>query len=225
MGCKNSAILAVLEIASLNEWKSNAQRAGYLDVSELVERANRIEKCLGDVLEQNSEGNEQLVVPAPPTPNEQLKSDLLVSNGRPKDIAFFESMSRRANISAITRIFACAALVYLNVAVYGPLAGHPKIHGTVSRTIAALKELRDPTALGILAWPLCIAGCMAIDWQMDFFRHLSLDFDKLSDVKSGNLKRSFLIMEECWRLRRDGTAETPGWRQAMESLDMKILLI
>lgn len=203
IGCENSAILAILETTELKQWKAKSQEAGNFNVANLVNSAMKIESALVEILEHCTELFEQATIFASSARNDQMTDPMLV-----------EGVCRTSQTGAITRIFACAALVYLNVVVYGPLSDHPKIHETVSRTITALKELRNRATLGMLAWPLCVAGCMASGWQMEFFRQLSLDFDKISDLKSGNLKRSFAVVEECWRLRSDGI-ETPDWQQAM----------
>ena len=163
LGCENPPIIAILEIASLNEWKSKAESTGVLDVRELVDRATVIEKSLEEVLEKYSGGDKRFAELGSLTLSEQLNSGSLNWSEQLKDPAVPEAMSRKASISAITRIFASAALVYLNVVVYGPRAWHPKIKESVSRTILALRALRDRKALGILAWPLCLAGCMATD--------------------------------------------------------------
>jgi len=224
LGCENSPVIAILEIASLNEWKSKAEDMGVLDGRELVDRASFIEKTLAKVLKEYSEGDERFAEFGSLSLNEQLVSESPDWNGQWKESIFPEALSRKASTSAITRIFASAALVYLNVVVYGPRADHPKIRESVYRTIIALRALHDRKALGILSWPLCLAGCMATDWQVSFFRQLSFEFENVSDVVSGNLKKSFLIMEECWRLRREQEIGS-DWLQAMESLNMKILLI
>jgi hypothetical protein len=214
IGCENSVILSILEIAELSEWKTTSQNTGNFNVVELVDGARKIEKCLGEVLEQCAKFFELASGLRSSTRTEQLDDSTLP-----------EAVRRRSETSAITRVFACAALVYLYVVVHGPLPDHPKIHESVSLSITALKELHNRAGLGMLAWPFCVAGCMATDWQMDFFRNISSDCERVSDVKSPNLKRTFLIMEECWRLRRDVAEERLGWQRAMESLNMKILLI
>jgi hypothetical protein len=227
MGCENSVILAMIEIIELKSWKLAEQKAGSLDSCELIARASPLEKCLEKVIEQHSSEIGQLTTLASSDWDELLKSESLALDERSHDTSFLEANSRSPNTSAITRIFACAALVYLNVVVHGSLAEHPKIRGSVCRTIAALKGLRDRSLLGMLAWPLCIAGSMATDWKMEFFTELSNETEKVSDVRFGNLKRCFMIMKECWRLRRAAPDGTVGvdWSDAMDRLDMKILLI
>ena len=224
LGCDNAPVIAIRDIALLNDRKSKAEKAGGLGVRELVDRAAVIETLLEEVLRQYSGDDKPCTEFGSLGPNERLIPESLDRNRQCKDPAVSDPMSRKTSTSAITRIFASAALVYLNVVMYGPLAEHPKIMESVSRTIIALRALHDRKALGILSWPLCLAGCMAPDWQVNFFRQLSPESENVSDVTSGNLKKSFLIIEECWRLRREGKMGS-DWLQAMESLNMKILLI
>jgi hypothetical protein len=212
VGCEKSVIVAIMETTELKEWKATSQTVRKFSQAEFIACATRIESSLGEILEQCSGVRERAAILGSSAGKDQLTEPALV-----------EGICRRSQISAVTRIFACAALVYLNVVVYGFHPDHPKIHENVSRAITAFKELRNQTVLGMLAWPLCIAGCMATDWQTDFFKEISLD-QGMSDLKSWNWKRSFSIVEECWRLRKDGT-NTPGWQQTMEALNMNILLI
>lgn len=225
MGCENSVIVSIMKVACLDGRKSSSLETPITDVPKHVEGAARIENDLANILEQHSRALTKLAPSESPTRDSQSMSELLVGNEQPNDPAFVGAIARKASTSAVTRIFACAALVYLNVVMYGPSAEHPKIYGKVSQVITALEELHDSTALGILAWPLCIAGCMATGWQVDSFKRLSLQFGSVSDVKSGNLKRSSMIMEECWRMRGEGKPSSPYWKDAIESLDMKVLLI
>jgi hypothetical protein len=222
MGCKNSAVLAIREIALLHEWNSSAGGTEGFDECQLVDHASFIEKSLEELLEECSKSDGKFASFASIGLNERLNPESQRWSKVLEDPAF-QATSRSANTSEITRVFACAALVYLNVVVYGPHADHPKIKESISRTNAALGALHNRNTLGLLVWPICLAGCMATGQHMGFFKSLSLEFENVSNGRSGNLKKSFLIMEECWRLREStGVAD---WLQAMESLNMKILLI
>lgn len=218
LGCANGVVVAIMEIASLNAWKINPQNAGVADVDELGRQARPIERALEDVLEKYSEGYDGA------GSSESKQSESLQLSGTLENTRLDNTTTRKTNASAITRVFASAALVYLNVVVFGPHPDNPKIKESVAWTISALDVLPDPKVLGVLAWPLCLAGCMASYERINFFRKLVPACEKASDVKSGNLRKCFLIMEECWRLRREGLVGL-DWRQAMESLDMKILLM
>jgi len=218
-GCKNSVVIAIREIALLHEWKSRVRDTEEFDECRLVDRASVIEMTLEVLLEDCSESDGGLAWL-------NLNDNLDPASQRwstPFAAPGFQATSRNANIPEITRIFACAALVYLHVVRYGSYAENPKIQESVSRTIMALGALRNQNTLGILVWPICLAGCMAAGPQIDFFRNLCFEVENVSSVKSGNLKKAFLIMEECWRLR-ESTGEA-DWLQAMEILNMKILLI
>lgn len=221
-GCKNSAVLAIREIALLHEWKSSAGGTEGFDECQLIDRASFIEKSLEELLEECCDSDGKFASFGSLSLNKRLDPESQRWSKTLEDPAF-QATSRNANISEITRVFACAALVYLNVVVYGPHAEHPKIKESVSRTTMALGALHNKNTLGLLVWPICLAGCMATNQHVGFFKSLSLEFENVSNGKSGTLKKSFLIIEECWRLREStGVAD---WLQAMESLNMKILLI
>jgi hypothetical protein len=66
-------------------------------------------------------------------------------------------------IQNITRVFAGAALVYLQVTISGAYPGIPEIQRGVARTMAALDKLEDKSLVRNLLWPVCIAGCMATE--------------------------------------------------------------
>ena len=180
---------------------------------EFEDRASNLDRSLANILEQCSGTLEQTTIVLPLTSNDQFSQ-----------LTEVEGVCRRSHTTELTRIFACAALVYLNLVVYGPHPDHPKIQESVSQVVTSVTEVQNRSTLGMLAWPLCVAGCMATGWQVEYFRELSTDLENVSDLKLGNLKRSFLIVEECWRLRQE-TTDPPDWERAMDSLNMKILLI
>ena len=212
-GCENAVILAISETTNLKQWKGTSQKDGRFSVKDFNCRASEIERTFLNALKECSWAIKRSAEAVSSTTNEQ--SNQLIAA---------EAVCGRPQTAAVTRIFACAALVYLNVVVCGPLPDHPKIHESVSQVISALKELENRSALGMLAWPLCIAGSIASGWQVEYFRCLFMDLRDVSDLKLGNLERSFSIVEECWRLRRD-PMESPDWQRAMESRHTQILLI
>ncbi|KAK0844576.1 hypothetical protein LTS02_015632 [Friedmanniomyces endolithicus] len=197
----------------VNWRKAASQTAGTFSVGQFKDRAAIIERSLATRVEQCNRTLERTATTFSPTRNDQSSQ-----------LAEVEGIFRRSQTTAATREYACAALVFVSVVVHGRDPDHPKIHESVSQVVEALKELQEQPALGMLAWPLCIAGCMATGWQVGFFKDLSMDPSNVSDLKVGNLKRSFSVVEECWRLRRDA-AERPDWQRAMASLNTRILLI
>ena len=136
--------------------------------------------------------------------------------------------SQAADSSLVTSVFAHAALVYLRVAVFGGHPSIPEIHNTVSIALDLLESL--PLRLQIrVCWPIGIIGCMiAEEAKQKKFREL-YDRGQAERVKLGAVWKAWEVIEECWRLRREGSGnlqmEGCDWRTAMRSLGLRILLI
>lgn len=207
MGCENWAMLLIMDIAFLDNWKRNLQISNQLSMRELVTRAAHIERRLEDGIRQNSSRLSQLT-------NHSSPSILDTGVQEPTHL-----------ILLITRIFACSALVYLDVVVSGAYPETMEIRENVSRTIEAFRALPEIAIVNNLTWAYCIAGCMAIDEEQMFFRDLAASRD--GDAPTfGNFSKSLAIIEECWRLRREEKRNQPvDWRTAMNSLGMGVLLV
>lgn len=207
MGCENWAMLLIMDIAFLDDWKQNLQISAQLSMRELVTRATHIERRLEDGIRDNSSRLSQLT-------NHSMPSILDTGVQEPPHL-----------ILLITRIFACSALVYLDVVVSGAYPEMPEIREHVSRTIDALRALPEIAIINSLTWAYCIAGCMAMKEEQTFFRGLAVSSD--GDAPTfGNFSKALAIMEECWRLRREEKRHQPvDWRTAINSLGMKVLLV
>lgn len=160
MGCENWAILLIMEIAVLDAWKNSTQASGKFSMGQLGSRGGAIEKRVEDGLDENSGTLGRFTEHSASFNTHSLENDS-------KYIS-----------CVITRIFACAALVYLHVVVSGAYPEHLSIHESVSRTIAAFQLLPDQGLVRSLTWPFCIAGCMALPEQEDFFRDLCLHVEE-----------------------------------------------
>ncbi|KFY06751.1 hypothetical protein V492_07782 [Pseudogymnoascus sp. VKM F-4246] len=207
MGCENWAMLLIMDISFLDDWKQNLQISAQLSMRELVTRATRIERRLEDGIRDNSTRLNQLT-------NHSIPSNPGTGTQEPTHL-----------ILLITRIFACSALVYLNVVVSGAYPETPEIRENVSRTIEAFRALPGIEVINNLTWAYCIVGCMAIEEEKMFFRGLAVS--SAGDAPTfGNLSTALAIMEECWRLRREEERRQPvDWRTAMNSLEMSVLLV
>ncbi len=208
MGCEDWAMLLILDVALLDEWEKGSQTNGTLSMPQLVTRGAEIEKRLEDGLDDNSKTLQRLARNAEP-----------LSGG---------ALGCRSQYTrcVLTRIFACAALVYLHVTVSGAYPQLPEIRKSMRRTIAAFQDLPDQGLVRSLTWPICIAGCMAIPAEEDFFRGI-VSTTSVVARRFGNSENALKIMEECWRLRRSSEHQ-PGtvyWMTAMKSLDLNILLV
>jgi hypothetical protein len=207
MGCENWAMLLIMDIAFLDDWKQNLQISAQLSMRELVTRATRIERRLEDGIRENSTSLNQWT-------NHSMPSVVDTGVEEPSHL-----------ILLITRIFACSALVYLDVVVSGAYPEMPEIRENVSRTIDALRALPEIAIINSTTWAYCIAGCMAIEEEQTFFRGLAV-YSNGDAPTFGNFSKALAIMEECWRLRREEKQDQPvDWRTAMKRLGMDVLLV
>lgn len=207
MGCENWAMLLIMDIAFLDNWKRNLQINNQLSMRELVTRAAHIERRLEDGIRENYSRLVQLT-------NHSTLSILDTGVQEPTHL-----------ILLITRIFACSALVYLDVVVSGAFPETTEIRENVSRTIEAFRALPEIAIVNNLTWAYCIAGCMAIEEEQMFFRDLAASRDG-DPPTFGNFSKSLAIIEECWRLRRDEKRhQSVDWRAAMNSLGISVLLV
>ncbi len=132
---------------------------------------------------------------------------------------------RSYNSSRVTTIFAHATLIYLHVVVSGWNTDLIELQESVARVIHFLKSLPDQGQLSNLAWPLCIAGCVARKEDEEFFR--SMVMRASSDVLYvGNIWNAFQIMETCWSKRNELMALPGGteWTHVMTSLGHGLVL-
>ncbi len=208
MGCEDWVMLLIMDIALVDDWKKVSQTSGKLSIPQLVSRGAEIEKRLEDGLNYNSRTLQRLTKNAGPLDSSSL-------GWTPQYIR-----------CVITRIFACAALVYLHVIVSGAYPELPEIRNSVRRTIAAFQDLPDQGLVRSLAWPFCIAGCMAIPTEEGFFRKMVLT-TSAATRQFENSDKALKIIEECWRLRASNELQigTTYWMTAMKSLCLNILLV
>ncbi|KAI1871235.1 uncharacterized protein JN550_004680 [Neoarthrinium moseri] len=130
-------------------------------------------------------------------------------------------------ITAVSRVFASAALVELHVIC-------PSLHTATSRTslrekiaqvIEAIRSVPEPVSSRGFPWSLCVAGAPAEEDQQPFFE------DMLTSASNGalpgftNCDTALRILKECWRLRKTFPEERWTWRAAMKSLEICALLV
>jgi len=207
MGCENWAMLLIMDIAFLDEWNHNLEVGDQLSRPEMVTRASHIKRRLQDGIRDNSSSLSQLTIQSVPS---------ILDTGLQK---------ARHLILLITRIFACTALVYLDVVVSGAYPEMPEIRENVARAIESLRAVPHIAIMNSLTWAYCIAGCMAIEEEQAFFRALAVSINGDSPA-FGNFPKALAIIEECWRLRREENQHQPvDWRTAMNSLGINVLLV
>lgn len=143
VGCQNWVLRAIGETAALDEWKKTQREAGTFARAEMVGRAAEIYQLLSEGfarLEEEDKCTGSTVDP--------LRQCLLASP-RPQQ-----------RVSP-TRVWAHAARIYLSLAANGWTPSDPEVRRDVARALELLGAADSLAELRALAWPLCVAGCLA----------------------------------------------------------------
>jgi hypothetical protein len=205
MGCQNSVMALVFEITVLDKWKAKSQAIHKLSIVELAKRGLQIEQRLRQELANLSSTQ---LSPQP--------------SNHPSVIYSIPS-----HIIA-TKAYALAAIIYLHVVISGPYPELPEIAGHVSDAIALFRSAQDnPKLLLNIIWPLCVTGCMAIESQQSFFRHLTASFAQRTSGESlpptGTFFEAMNIIEQCWHTRKTVPFDC-DWASIMDQSASYVLL-
>jgi hypothetical protein len=185
VGLKNWTLLQIGEISTLDAWKQQCIAAGNLDVVELVHRATAIKESLSTHLTR---------LGTDPAHFSRERSSILDVFAPPVCQGFL-----------VTRVWTHAALVYLSTVVSGWQPANVDVRCNVSRVIELLlKGQVSPALLRTMAWPFCVAGCLAEPGQEAQFRGIVEVLQPPSFF--GTIHKALEIMENAWRHRGvDGT--------------------
>ncbi|RFN47022.1 c6 zink-finger protein pro1a [Fusarium flagelliforme] len=150
MGCNNSVMKAIGDLAVLSQWKLNSV-TGDLDLDEFHLRARQIEDDLETALEA--------------TPMVSMQPQVLPMTSTTSN------SDQRPNQNCVTRIFAAATLAQLasvssNARDY---TTSTRVRRAVSRVILEIQMAGQTVTPRQLSWPLCVAGCLADQDQQGFF--------------------------------------------------------
>lgn len=192
VGCQNWVLVAVGEISALCAWKREASSKGDFSVVELVKLAASISQALEDGLEELAASRG-----TPPVSNmkKTITSLLEPFNSR------HDGVDEDASARTLTRIWARAAQLYLEVTLSGWQAQSSGIQRSVTEIINLLQAIKSPAQLRSLSWPICVAGCLAQPWQEHHFRNIAMILGPLGEF--GTLAHALRIIEDVWR-SRDG---------------------
>ncbi|KAJ4353770.1 uncharacterized protein N0V89_005500 [Didymosphaeria variabile] len=182
IGCQNVVLLQIGEASNLDTWKQQRKRAGNLDVMELVRRAMSIKDAL-----ENHLGSLTSI-----SANTSWRTGTLLD----QTCALADGDQRLF----VTRIWGHAALLFLSVVV----SGWQPANTEVQHHVGALLDLLDlqkhpPALLRSVAWPFCVAGCLAMPSQEARFRAHMQALGRTSIF--GALRKASKIMEDVWRSR------------------------
>lgn len=201
MGCQGWVMALIFRIAKLEEWiTSNTDRLHEHDTLSYVSR------CRGKLLALLEMQAQQLEV-VPEQEHNELMDDW------------------QEDIRQVTIIWVHAAQIFLKVCVSSvEPALIEDVHNKIGACLNKMESL--PARLFMrVHWPYTIAGCTSTsETQHQKFRRLFARTMQQSQPP-GVTWKGLLVMEECWRLRDVRGWPGIGWREAMISLNARILLV
>ena len=219
IGCCAWVLLLVGEIAGLDAWKKDQQKHGRLDMMQLCRRADTIEQALHKGIEELS------LLGITPEANGSG------SNVMSPSIRFWQqsAVPPENSRAKITAIWAHAALIFLSVVVSGwqPFS-HCTAHavGCVLELLGQVDATENVAVLRTLAWPFCIAGCLAQPAQFGYVKALVKDLGPLGSFSS--LRLAMDVVEQAWsRSAPDANGISVGLdlTACLNSLGYAVLLV
>jgi C6 transcription factor Pro1 len=185
VGCQNMVLVQIGEIAALDGWKQQSIRAGTLNVMELVQRATVIKSSQEDHLRWLETG------PLPISKDDSLLGIFTAD-------FYKHSETSTTDSSLVTRVWAHAGLIYLHIVVSGWQPASTEVRHHVGQIIRLLTlQLSHPTLLRTVAWPFCVAGCLAEQAQRSHLREMVEALQPPSVF--GTVHKALEIMEDVWR--------------------------
>ena len=204
IGCRNGVMRSIAEISMLNGWKNEQIATNSLDAMELVDRASQIAR----LLESDTIGIQ----------NEKITRFETDSHTRgPLDLALDPSAS-----STSTLIWARAAQLYLTVVVSGWRLLSQDIRTNVGHIIVLLEDV-PAYQLRALVWPICVAGCLALEEEETFFSRLFAGLGKVHTA--GTLDDARQIMVKVWERREAPNMISWNLASCFSILGSPILLV
>lgn len=192
IGCQNWVLLEVGNIATLDAWKQRSKASRDLDIMELVLRATPIKDSLQSQLVRLE--------------SDQNQGRFLRQRGSLLDV-FITELRQDFRVPSdqspvVTRIWAHAALIYLFVVVSGWQPANNDVRYHVGQVIELIRhQIAPPTLLRSMAWPFCIAGCLAEPLHEAPLRSM-VEALQPSAV-FGTIRKALEIMESAWKTRSE----------------------
>lgn len=213
IGCQNWVVLQIGEIAVLDAWKQQSQKAGSLDMMELVYRGTRIKEGLERHL---------AMLESRPVSCQKERSGTGLLDVFAQGYDFHSTVSTPQSTIA-TRIWAHAAFIYLSVVVSGWHSAGVEIRYHVGRVIDLLSDLSPPALVRTMVWPFCVAGCLAEVSQETHFRETVESLHP--PALFGTVRYAFKIMEEVWQDRGAGDSANRDLAACFRGLGEMVLLV
>jgi hypothetical protein len=189
VGCRNGAIRCIAEISILSSWKKNQQVAtDSLNAMDLVNRASHIASSLKNIVSGLQ--------------NENTSTSSVPGSSLPRGL--FDITPNPAGTTTTSLIWSHAAQIYLTVVASGWQLSNQEMRTNVAQIIALLQHV-PAHQLRALAWPVCVAGCLAMEEEEQAFLRIFRGLGKVNTA--GALDDARQIVEKVWerRGRLDGT--------------------
>ncbi|KAH7207725.1 fungal-specific transcription factor domain-containing protein [Fusarium oxysporum] len=213
MGCHNSVMKSIGDLAVLSQWKSASLDGGSLAVEEFQTERQRIEDELENVMDT--------------TPMASMESRGLPSNILTSQALRHTKSEQRSDQDCVTRIFAAAALAQLAALSTEVLKNISPtvVRRGVSRVILEMKVASQMVSPRQLSWPICVAGCLADQDQQPFFEALLNGVLSEGTGMIGNCGTVRDILRACWRNKAEQPNQQWDCSITMKQLDIHALLI
>ncbi|KAJ3491331.1 hypothetical protein NLG97_g5615 [Lecanicillium saksenae] len=186
IGLQNWLVQTLGDVAALDAYKKEQQKAGTLSMADLASR--------GDVLVQVVKaGIRQLEN----MDYSQTSVERVVSVIRdPLSSLNPSSATAKPNFIIQNLIWCHAAFIYLHTVISGWQPLDPDVRRSVEKVTELLVDLPDGKTMQSMAWPFCVAGCMAPPEYHDKYRGLVTRLGPLQVF--GTIQESKKIMEIAW---------------------------
>ncbi|KAF5535522.1 C6 zink-finger PRO1A [Fusarium mexicanum] len=213
MGCHNSVMKSIGDLAALTQWKSDSVDGGSLDLEVFRTKRQRIEDELENVMDT--------------TPMAALECQGWSSKVPSSQTSYQTKSVQRPEQDSVTRIFAAAVLAQL--AAISAETSHDVsstvMRRSISRVILEIKMASPTLSPRQLSWPICVAGCLADPDQQPFFEALldSVVFE--GTVMIGNCGIVRDILRASWRNKAEHLNGQWDCSSTMKQLGIYVLLI
>ena len=203
-GCQTQVFEIISCITQLDVWKKEQKELGAFCITTLTERGGVIDQRLREAIACTGGDASSSSFDSTHSPTEEVKG------------------AKDSQTALVTRIWAHAARIHLHVVLSGWQALNPVISQTVNEIMHLLQSL-TPRMLSALAWPFCVAGCMAKEEQECLFRGIASTMG--ATAAFGTTKIALEVMEEVWRQRNSASTESWNMASALGVLERHVLLL
>ena len=204
VGCRNWVVRSITEISVLDSWKREQIESNSLSVVELVGRASIL---ANDIKAGISELHDSAGANPAARSTQGMPFDMLPS-------PFISSTS--------SLIWAHAAQLYLTIVVSGWQMSNAEVRANVAQIIELLQSVPSHQ-LRALAWPLSVAGCLALESEESSFNTLFANQGKF--YTAGALNDARQIMARVWQVRTTLHASTWNLASCFSILGSPVLLV